>query len=51
MAKLLSEKQTNIYTGKALVGALTPKEQLKVMEHLNELYFKLDRRARSRLRA
>jgi len=43
MSKLLSEKQTNILTGKALVGAMTKAEQLKVMEHLNELYFQMDR--------
>ena len=41
-SKLLSQRQTDRYTGMALVGKLEPKDQLAVMEHLNELYFLLD---------
>lgn len=42
-SKILSERQTNILTGKALVGAMTPADQMAVMEHLSELYFQMDR--------
>lgn len=40
--RLLSERETNIMTGKALVGAMTKEDQLMLCEHLNLLYAKLD---------
>jgi hypothetical protein len=40
--KILTQRQTDTLTGKALVGALTKADQLAVMEHLNALYFRLD---------
>lgn len=39
---LLSERQVNIYTGKALVGALTQDEQVALTQHLASLYHKMD---------
>jgi hypothetical protein len=41
--RLLSERETNIMTGKALVGAMTEADQLALCEHLKLLYFELDR--------
>jgi hypothetical protein len=40
--RLLSERETNIMTGKALVGAMTKADQLALCEHLSLLYFKMD---------
>lgn len=39
--RLLSDREVNMFTGKALVGALTANEQLMVMEHLTLLYHAL----------
>jgi hypothetical protein len=38
---LLSEKQVNIYTGKAQVGALSKEEQLALVNHIDALERKL----------
>ena len=40
--RLLSQRETDTLTGKALVGAMTKDEQLRIMEHLNLIYTKLD---------
>lgn len=40
--RLLSQRETDILTGKALVGAMTKGDQVRAMEHLNLLYFALD---------
>ena len=40
--RLLSERETNILAGKALVGAMTQADQMALTGHLTELYFKLD---------
>lgn len=44
MPGLLSERQVNIYIGKALVGALTKEEQIALTQHIAALYHELDLR-------
>lgn len=41
-SNILSQRETDTLTGKALVGAMTKKDQMAVMEHLNALYFRFD---------
>jgi hypothetical protein len=40
--RLLSQRETDILTGKAMVGAMDAVDQLRLCEHLNLLYHALD---------